>query len=451
MHLPIRTRLTLVSAVLMAAVITSLGVSVYVRLEAEMYAAIDDRLRDRVENLLGDASGGPIVPSPWTPDPGDAFIQVYDADGRMVESSPDVTPWQIMASDDLATLGPGWSKTGRVTTTEETLPARTLAVPLDRGGAILVGQAVEDEEETLGRLRPLLWIGGPLAIVLASIVGWLVAGAALRPVERMRREAEAISGADQDRDLVVPPTNDELGRLGDSLNAMIGRLRRAVVRERRFLGDASHELRTPLANLKAELDLALSRPRSSEELGAALRSAAEETDRLTRLAEDLLALARSDGGRLPVHREPQRVSPLVRETVQSFAGRASKAGVTLVAEGDEGVEASIDATRLRQAISNLVDNALRSTPTGGRVAVTAAVRDGSWYITVTDTGPGFPAEFIDAAFEPFSRADAGRGRAEGGTGLGLSIVAIIAEAHGGTVAARNAPGGGAVVEMRIPV
>lgn len=451
MHLPIRARLTLVSAVLMAVVIAALGVFVYTRLQADILAAVDDRLRDRAQNLVRDAGDGPIVPNPWTADPGDAFVQVYAADGRLLESSPDVAAGPLLVSEQLSGLTSGRPMGAHVTTTEETVPARMLVVPLARGGALLVGTAVQDEQETLSKLGPLLLIGGPLATVLASVVGWLVAGAALRPVERMRIEAESISGADLDRRLIVPRSGDELSRLGDSLNGMIGRLKTTIVRERRFVDDASHELRTPLANLRAELDLALSRPRSTNELELALRSAAEEAERLSDLAEDLLVLARADGGRLPVRRERQAVGPLIRETVRSFTGRASALSVTLVVDVDEIVEARVDTVRIRQALSNLIDNALRHTPPGGRVSVADSIRDGILSVTVADSGPGFAADFLGRAFESFSRADAARGRAQGGTGLGLSIVRVIVLAHGGSVEARNGPDGGAIVEMRIPV
>ena len=451
MHLPIRARLTLVSAVLMAVVIAALGVFVYTRLQADILAAVDDRLRDRAQNLVRDAGDGPIVPNPWTADPGDAFVQVYAADGRLLESSPDVAAGPLLVSEQLGGLTSGRPMGAHVTTTEETVPARMLVVPLARGGALLVGTAVQDEQETLSKLGPLLLIGGPLATVLASVVGWLVAGAALRPVERMRIEAEAISGADLDRRLIVPRSGDELSRLGDSLNGMIGRLKTTIVRERRFVDDASHELRTPLANLRAELDLALSRPRSTNELELALRSAAEEAERLSDLAEDLLVLARADGGRLPVRRERQAVGPLIRETVRSFTGRAAALSVTLVVDVDEIVEARVDTVRIRQALSNLIDNALRHTPPGGRVSVADSIRDGILSVTVADSGPGFAADFLGRAFESFSRADAARGRAQGGTGLGLSIVRVIVLAHGGSVEARNGPDGGAIVEMRIPV
>ena len=193
---------------------------------------------------------------------------------------------------------PALSERDAVTIEGEVVPARMLAVPISQGRVLVVGASLDDQRQTLGRLATSLAVGGPLALVLAVGVTWLLVGWTLRPVESMRGEAAAISASDPGRRLPVPGTGDELARLAETLNAMLERLEEAIERERRFVDDASHELRTPLANLKAELDLALRRSRTADELERALRSAAEETDRLARLADDLLVLARSDRGRL---------------------------------------------------------------------------------------------------------------------------------------------------------
>jgi signal transduction histidine kinase len=231
---------------------------------------------------------------------------------------------------------------------------------------------------------------------------------------------------------------------------MLERLEEAIERERRFVDDASHELRTPLANLKAELDLALRRSRTADELERALRSAGEETDRLARLADDLLVLARADRGRLPIRREPVDVARMVGGTVDTFAARASERGVGIDVRVPEELRADVDELRMRQALGNLLDNGLRYVPSGGRMRVAAERHDGSLRLEVRDTGPGFPPEFLPVAFEAFARPDASRSRPGGGTGLGLAIVAAVAEAHGGTVEADNLPGGGAVVVLSIP-
>jgi two-component system, OmpR family, sensor kinase len=266
----------------------------------------------------------------------------------------------------------------------------------------------------------------------------------------MRGEAAAISASDPGRRLPVPGTGDELARLAETLNAMLERLEEAIERERWFVDDASHELRTPLANLKAELDLALRRSRTADELERALRSAAEETDRLARLADDLLVLARSDRGRLPIRREPVDVARMVGGTVDTFAARASERGVGIDVRVPEELRADVDELRVRQALGNLLDNGLRYVPSGGRMRVAAERHDGSLRLEVRDTGPGFPPEFLPVAFEAFARPDVSRSRPGGGTGLGLAIVAAVAEAHGGTAVADNLPGGGAVVVLAIP-
>jgi hypothetical protein len=232
---------------------------------------------------------------------------------------------------------------------------------------------------------------------------------------------------------------------------MLGRLEDAVERERRFVGDASHELRSPLANLKAELELARRRARTREELLAALHSAAEETDRLADLAEDLLVLARADGGRLTIRREELDADQLVRDSVGSFAVRASELGIALDTVIQDGVRAEADPARLRQALGNLIDNALQHTPRGGSVTVELGRLDGQLRIAVADSGAGFETAFLDRAFDPFTRSDAARSRDDGGAGLGLAIVRAVAEAHGGSVEASNRPEGGATVIISLPL
>jgi heavy metal sensor kinase len=449
MTLPIRARLALVSGALVAALLAAMGAFLYLRLSADLVATVDAGLRTRAEAFL--AAGLDSLPrSGGLIEPDEAFTQVLAADGRVLDSSAGLAPGPLLSSEAIAGLGRARFFDAEVLTEEEPVPARLLAVPTSQGRVVVVGASLEDQQEALARLLALLVLGGPVVVGLAFGVGWLLAGAALRPVERMRVEAEAISGAELGRRLPVAPTRDELARLGESLNRMLGRVEEAVDRERRFVDDASHELRTPLTNLKAELELALRRERTAEALRGSLGSAAEETERLIRLAEDLLVLARADRGRLPVRREDLDVAALVRETVGSFSGRASALGVSLETSIGEGLRARVDEARMRQAVGNLIDNALRHTPAGGRVVVELAQSNGAVSIQVADTGEGFAESFLPQAFEPFSRADASRSRTDGGSGLGLAIVRAVAEAHGGSVEARNRHPGGAVVVLRIP-
>ncbi|MGH2659128.1 MAG: sensor histidine kinase [Actinomycetota bacterium] len=449
MRLPIRARLTLVSAALMAVVLAASGGLLYFRLRADLLEAVDAGLRSRAEALQANLERS-LGQEGGLAEPSDAFAQVLGPGAEVIESSPGIEAGPVLTAADLAGLDEPRFFARDVVTVEEPVPARLLAVPASDGRVLVVGASLDDQREALARLGILLAVGGPLALILASGVGWVVAGAALRPVERMRAEAAAISASEPGRRLPTSGTWDEVDRLGKTLNEMLERLEQALQRERRFVDEASHELRTPLANLRTELDLALRRSRSSEELAAALRSAAEETERLARLAENLLVLARADRGRVPVRREPVDLAELVAHTVEAFALRAAKAGVTIEARVPEGLRASLDPLRIRQAIGNLLDNALRHTAPRGIVTVEVAHSNGLLSLEVRDTGEGFPAAFLPSAFEPFTRPDASRSREDGGTGLGLAIVRAVAEAHGGAAEARNRPAGGASITLRIP-
>jgi signal transduction histidine kinase len=283
---------------------------------------------------------------------------------------------------------------------------------------------------------------GPLALAVAAAAAWWLAGAALRPVDQMRLEAAAVSASDPARRLPVPRTGDELARLATTLNSMLDRLQEALERERRFVDDASHELRTPLATLRGEIDLALARPRDAPELEASLRSAQDDVMRLQRLADDLLVMARIRGGRIPVHRVETTLSTLVTRSVRSVERLAGAANVAIEVDvDDEAIE--VDPERVEQALRNLLENAIRFSPEGGSVRLSARRLDGNARFVVTDHGPGFPPGLLATAFEPFTRDDAASG-SPNGAGLGLSIVEAIAAAHGGSAAAENAPDGARV-------
>jgi two-component system OmpR family sensor kinase len=454
MRLPIRARLTLISAALMALVLAVSGVFLYLRLRADLLEAVDSGLESQAAALLPNVlrSDGALGVGGGLIDPGDAFAQVLGTGAVVLQSSPGLRSAPLLTVAEVAGLrGPRFLERVAQTVDEE-VEARLLAVPVAGGRVLVVGASLDDQHEALGRLAGLMAIGGPLVLILAGGVGWVVAGAALRPVERMRIQAAAISASEPGRRLPPAGTGDEVARLGETLNEMLDRLEQALQRERRFVDEASHELRTPLANLRVELDLALRRARSSEELEAAVRSAADETERLARLAEDLLVLARADRGRVPVRREEVDVAELVGGEVDAFAARARQAGITIEARVPTGLRSSVDPLRMRQAVGNLLDNAVRSTPPQGTVTIEVGHADGFLSLEVRDTGEGFPAAFLRNAFEPFARPDASRSRPDrdAGSGLGLAIVRAVAEAHGGTVEAANRPGAGAAVRLRIP-
>jgi len=439
--LPIRLRVTLSFAVAMAIVLAATGLFLYVRLGSALDRTIDQSLQARAADV-----GALVRQSDSLGEQGEGITQVLDADGAVMAATPGLERPLLTASEI--------SRAGSAQITmERPVPysdeaARLLAAPLltKRGRRIVVvGASLEQRGDALENLFVALLIGGPLALLLASLAGYGLAAAALRPVESMRREAEAVSASEPGRRLSLPPAQDEISRLGETLNVMLGRLESALARERRFVSDASHELRTPLSALRTELELALRRERTREELEAALRSAAEETDRLSQLAEDLLVLARADGGNLPVRLEQLSARDVLDGVRERYARRAADAERPLELRVEDGLSVSVDRLRVEQALGNLVENALRHG--GGTILLKALSVDGRVELHVQDEGDGFAPDFIRDAFEPFSRGDLAR--SSQGAGLGLAIVNVIARAHGGTAHAANVEGG-ADVWLEIP-
>lgn len=451
-RLSIRLRLTLVFAAVIAVVLAGTGVFVYLQFQHEAETAVDAGLRSRADELSAvvrqeetNLAGGNQHLVGKT----DSFAEVLDPTGKVLDSSPVVGEAELLDAEQLraAARGPTFVSRGPLPTLDG--GSRLLAVPVDAAAGkriVVVGTSTEDSDGAKTDLKQLLLVALPAALILASIAGYLLAAAALRPVEAMRARAEEISVAAPDERLPVPATRDEVARLGTTLNEMLSRLGDALARERTFVADASHELRTPLAILRAELDLALAQGRTPDELRAALASAAEETDRLTQLSDDLLTIAQTERGDLPLRIETLRVGDTFEAVERRFSRRAEEAGRRIeLGEGGE-IELAADWLRLDQAIGTFVDNALRYG--AGTITLSARRAGEAVEIHATDEGGGFPPDFIDRAFERFSRAPGVR---EGGSGLGLSIVATVAEAHGGGAQAANRPQGGADVWIVIPL
>jgi signal transduction histidine kinase len=300
-----------------------------------------------------------------------------------------------------------------------------------------------DRDEALASVVRSFGIGGALALLLTSVSGYLIARAGLGPVEAMRRRAQQMSLTRTDDDLPLPAADDEIRRLGQTLNEMLARLRESFARESRFVADASHELRTPVAVIKTELEAAVQVGDHGPTTREGLLTALEECDRLGQLAEDLLVLARTADGHLPVRCALVPITPLLCGVRDRFVDRASERGRAITVTGDGG-RAWVDPERVRQALSNLVDNALRHGV--GVIRLHVRRRGSEIEFEVHDDGPGFPEPFVARAFERFSRGDSARMGV--GAGLGLAIVDTIAAAHGGRAAI--APGQGCTVRMWLP-
>jgi two-component system OmpR family sensor kinase len=450
-RLPIRLRLTLFFTVAMAIVLCATGLFLYTRVASDLDRTLNLELRSRAQDLSALVLRGGSLRRTGSPfiEHGETFAEVVTTGGDVLDATPSIGSSVLLSPSQLAHAKAKPIFVDRPSVPGLDEPARMLAVPLQgtaQPAVLLVGATRENRAETLASLRRSFLIGGPIALLLTSLGAYLLAGAALRPIERMRRRAAEISTSSLDERLPVSESSDEVARLGRTLNEMLARIEDGLARERRFVADASHELRTPLAMLKAELELALSRARSPEELERSIRSAVQETDRLARIADDLLLLARADQrGRL-IQPEPTDIVDLLEAVTSRFNTRAETEGRSLSVDSADVPVANVDRLRLEQALGNVVDNAFRYGR--GPITLSAQVMNSTVELHVLDGGPGFPAAFREHAFERFSRA------AEPGTegsGLGLAIVETIAQAHGGRVDAADRPEGGADVWVSLPL
>jgi two-component system, OmpR family, sensor kinase len=451
-RIPIRLRVAAAFAVAMAVVLAGMGWFIHARLGAKLSDAQDRQLLVRAQDLTGlvEREGSLTAATDvHFIEPGESYAQLLDTEGHVIDATPPLGQTALLDAEELRAAREGMLFAEREQVRGLDEQSRLLATPLERNGqqlVLVVGATSEDRAETLSSLLALLLIAGPVALGLATMAGYVLAGLSLHPVESMRGRAAAISAETPGKRLPVPATHDEIELLGHTLNAMLERLESAIERERDFVADAGHELRTPLSLLRTELELALRQGKSEDELRDALRSASQEAERLSQLAEDLLLIARADRGRLDLRVEPMDVDELFASVVSRFEWRAEDAERPLQAQSASGLRIDGDRLRLEQALANLVDNALRYGE--GLVRLWATEKDGNVQLHVTDEGRGFPPDFLDRAFERFTRSDPARGR--GGAGLGLSIVKAIAQAHGGTAGAANPPKGGVDAWISLP-
>ena len=456
-------RLRLTALVFFAAVLLSVagGVLFVSELRRGLVSSLDASLSDRATltvKSLADEKSDKInlansVPAVATQGP--ALAQVLTPPDRLVAATPaaPTRPYLDAAQLARAEAVPQHLVATALTASGRLLPpVRVLAtrVPGTQPLVLVLASPLQTINQAVTRARDEALVAGALICALATIGASLLARAALGPVERMRAQAAAISAQDHAARLPVPVRNDEIAALATTFNGLLGRLQDAIAAQRMFVADAGHELRTPLAVLGAELELAAQPGRSHEYLVEAVANAREETDRLARLARDLLLIACADEPDAYFAMEPTDLQALIQRSAQAWQSRAAERSVTIEGDAPADVVVELDPDRLRQSIDNLVDNALRSSPPDSIVLITGRTDDETVRVEVTDSGPGFPVDFLPHAFERFRRPDQARGSDDGGTGLGLAIVAALAKVHGGTVTAANRDGGGASVTIVLP-
>jgi two-component system OmpR family sensor kinase len=463
---PIRLRLALVVLAASAALVASGAVLFTHQLRSGLLDSTDQALEAEAAPITSYITGAQSVDAAYL---SALMVAQREALAQVVSPAGDI----VFSSPGLGRLLQGCPAKLKCTAGDEDDPGRlkryVFQATTDAGGRprvdrflatsvrrsdgtwiVIVGSSLEDISDALERVRAGLLLGGGIAIALATVGAWVLGGAALRPVERMRKQVAAISERDPEGSIKVPTTRDELALLAGTMNNLLGRLREVLARERRFVADASHELRTPLSVLQMELELAANRERSPKELSDAVDRAAGEAQRLSRLADDLLFLARVDEGVPVLRAAEQDLEPVMAGALRAWKDRAAAQEVELRFGLESGVTAWFDPDRIRQALDNLIDNSLRFAPAGSMLEVSAHRAGGYAVVRVEDRGEGFPADFLPHAYERFSRSDASRSQHTGGSGLGLAVTAAIARAHGGWVNAANRNEGGAVVELAVP-
>jgi len=459
--LSIRTRLTLWYSGVLLAIVVTISVLSYSWLRLGLLQDLDASLltvaqvvRDTgsQERAAGDQEA--LLRELLGPELYDKFFQLLDPDGRPRATPPPRRSTALPLSPAArarAALGQNTFETVALTDSE---PVRVLTMPIVHQGRVVeivqVGMLLRRARATLDRYVDTLTVLIPLGVGLAALGGAIIARVALRPLDRMTRTARRISAEDLSQRVERPRTGDELDRLAETMNDMLGRLEQAFAQSRRFAADAAHELRTPLAALRGTVEVALRGDRSPDEYRQVLASSLEEVERLIRLSEDLLlfsrALAAPEPGRALVDLEA-----LLLDVFDVGARLGQAAGVSVRIETAAPALVQGDATALRRALLNLVENAVKYTPRGGKVELSLVAGDGTATLAVSDTGIGVEAADAERIFEPFVRLDAARSRDTGGAGLGLAIARSIIVAHRGTLSVESRPGSGSCFSIRLPL
>jgi two-component system, OmpR family, sensor kinase len=384
------------------------------------------------------------------------YAQVWSATGESLLRTQYIT--QDLPLDTVALRIAAGQRLAMTEQVFQGMPIRSLYYPLERMGHLHAQHVLQVAAPLTGRnqmLRQLTWLLAGITLLSGAATfmgGWWLAARVVKPVDEITSQAEAIRAGTLGHRIQADADSREYERLVGVLNSMLDRLEASFEAQRRFTADASHELRSPLTVLKGEIELALRRQRSDEEYRRVLESNLQEVDRLTWLAQDLLTLARSDSGVMEPRLQSTDVAGLVQGVIGRLYGGAARRQVTLSVDAPEPIEALLDPGLVEQLVWNLVDNAVKFSPPGGRVDVEARSRGHYLTIAVADQGPGIPDAHIGQIFERFYRVDPARTSGEnGGTGLGLAIVRVIVAAHGGTVTAGNRSEGGALFTVRLPV
>jgi heavy metal sensor kinase len=460
----LRVRLTLWYGTALVSVLVVCGVILYGALAKALKEHVDRSLEETAavaERSLEEHRFGPFLlyedlsqdfPELATLD---KFFQIFGPTGQITIQSPNIQSREIPLSRTALEAALAGQTTFESVRFSGEPPIRLISVPVRHGGTLVnivrVGTSLQPLEETLHRLLIILLITMPLALLASLGGGWFLAGRALRPVGAITQAAERIAGGDLTQRLSVSTAQDEIGRLAATFNAMIGRLEASFRQIRQFTSDASHELRTPLTVLKGETELALRRPRSADDYRRVLESSLEEIDRMSRIVDELLFLSRADLGEIKMESRPVRLDQLFDDLKRQAEVLGHEQSVQIVTGMIEPATVAGDDMRLRELVLNLLDNAIKYSPPGGRVEMSVVTQDGTARLSVSDQGIGVSLEEQAHIFDRFYRTDAARAHTKKGTGLGLAICQWIVDAHHGTIEVHSEPGKGSTFTVILPL
>jgi heavy metal sensor kinase len=383
------------------------------------------------------------------------YVQVIDRNGLVVDASDALRSRKLPVRPNALLRGLQDKVTFETDADLGEQPLRIVTVPVQMGDQVpylvQAGASLEGVEAALQRASIILLILTPSVFLVSLLGGGSLVSRALRPVVELTRAAMEMEHQHLDRRVVPPRPDDEIGRLAGAFNEMLSRLDRSFRQIQQFSADASHELKTPLTTIRGEAEVALMANLTPAEYQRTLRSIVEEVERMSAVVENLLTLARADAHQVALRREPVPLPEIVMTVFEGLEGAARRKGVSLDLEEVAELCCVGDPLWLQQVVTNLVANAVKYTPPGGRVWISLFEHDQSTCLSVRDTGVGIPAEHLPHIFDRFYRVDAGRSRDSGGTGLGLSIVRWVVEAHGGTVTIESQVGRGSTFTVRLPL
>jgi heavy metal sensor kinase len=462
-NLPIKWRLTVWYGGVLSLILIIFASGIFIYFKNSLQDSIDAKIRSIGEVLsssMTEAHGASVfgnferyLENVLGRKPKGKFIQIMDSSGRIGAKMSDIEGEALPTSFNALER----AMRGEIVyeTIERTKPRlRMVTIPIMDNkkvtSVVQVGTSLEDFDETIRKLLLIIIISIPTSIIVTIVVGYFMAKKALRPVDQIRRAAVKISSSNLDEKIDITGRRDELGRLAETFNAMIGRLKDAFQRINQFSIDVSHELKTPLTILKGETEVALRKEREKDDYQKLLLSNLEEIDRMSCIIDDLLLLSKADTKEIKLNIEEVALRDLIMDVCMNMKVVADKKSVALQISELEDVRLKGDELKLRRMLLNVVENGIKYSHVGGKVSVSSYVNDGYARIDVKDDGIGISEEDIKYVFDRFYRADRSRKR-ESGSGLGLSISRWIAGAHKGSIEVKSQPAQGSVFTIKLPI